>query len=168
MSKRKYNNTRNTLLKPLCVIQKMNIIEIQKGDPLYNKAFELRYLLFFKEHDLPKEVINDEKEDKSIHIAISQKGELIAYARLSELKGKEFQISQMAVSPRHQSQGYGGKLLLKIVQIAKNKGAKSIMLNARTTATGLYKKLGFQEAGKVYNSQSTGIPHIKMIYNENT
>ncbi len=146
----------------------MKINEIQQGDALYEKAFELRYLLFFKDRHLPKEIINDEKEDKSTHIAITQEDELIAYGRLSELNGKEFQISQMAVLPLHQSQGYGEKLLLEIVQIAKNKGAKNIMLNARTTATSFYKKLGFQEVGNVYNSQSTGIPHIKMFYNENT
>ena len=157
-----------SLSKALCVIQKMNISEIKKGEVLYKKAFELRYLLFFKDYNLPKEIINDEKEDKSTHIAISQKDELIAYGRLSKLNGKEFQISQMVVSPIHQSQGYGEKLLLEIVQIAKNKGAKNIMLNARTTATSLYEKLGFQQVGKVYNSQSTGIPHIKMVYNKNT
>jgi len=146
----------------------MNIGEIKKGDALYKKAFELRYLLFFKEQNLPKEIINDEKEDKSTHIAISKEDELIAYGRLSELNSKEFQISQMVVSPLRQSQGYGKKLLLEIIQIAKNKGAKKIMLNARATSTGLYKKLGFHQVGKAYNSQTTGIPHIKMVYNENT
>ncbi len=146
----------------------MNISEIQKGEALYKKAFELRYLLLFKGHNLPKEILNDEKEDKSTHIAISQKNELIAYGRLSELNDKEFQISQMVVSPLYQSQGYGKKLLLQIVQIAKNKGAKNIMLNARTTATSLYEKSGFHPVGKVYSSQCTSIPHIKMVYNKNT
>ena len=40
---------------------------------------------------------------------MTQKNELIAYARLSELKGKEFQISQVVVTPIHQKQGYGKK-----------------------------------------------------------
>ena len=73
----------------------------------------------------------------------------------------------MVVSPSHQHQGYGEKLLLEIMQTAKNKGAKNIMLNARTTAVGFYKKLGFQQVGHVYSSQSTGVPHIKMVYYEN-
>ncbi len=146
----------------------MNIGEIKKSDALYKKAFELRYLFFFKEHALSKSIINDEKEDKSIHVAISQNGELIAYGRLTEIYNKEFQISQMVVSPIYQRRGYGKKLLLEIVQIAKKRGSKNIMLNARTTAIGLYKKLNFQTIGKVYNSKSTGIPHIKMVYNENT
>jgi predicted GNAT family N-acyltransferase len=146
----------------------MNIGEIQKDGTLYKKAFELRYLLFFKDYNLSKEIINDKTEDISTHIAISKERELIAYGRLSELSDKEFQISQMVVSPIHQHQGYGEKLLLEIVQTAKNKGAKNIMLNARTTAVSFYKKSGFQQVGQVYSSQSTGVPHIKMVYHENS
>jgi len=146
----------------------MNIGEIKKGDTLYKKAFELRFLLFFKNHNLPKEIINDEKEDKSTHIAISNKNEIIAYGRLTELNNNEFQISQMVVSPNHQYQGYGKRLLLEIMQIARNKGSKNIILNARNTAASFYKKSGFHQVGQVYNSQSTGVPHTKMVYHENT
>jgi predicted GNAT family N-acyltransferase len=144
----------------------MNIVKIKKGDKLYKKAFELRYLLFFKDHQLAKEIINDNKEDSSTHIAISNKHELIAYARLTELTDKEFQISQMLVSPNHQHQGYGKELLLEIMKIAKYKGATNITLNARTTAICFYKKYGFQKMSEIYNSQSTGVPHIKMVYRE--
>ncbi len=145
----------------------MNIGEIRKGDALYKQAYELRYLLFFKEHSLPKETINDDKENKSTHIAISKGHELIAYGRLSEIQNNEFQISQMVVSPIHQHQGYGEKLLLKIMLTAKDKDANTIMLNARITAVSFYKKFGFQQVGQVYSSQHTGVPHIKMVYHEN-
>jgi predicted GNAT family N-acyltransferase len=147
--------------------QKMNIGEIQKDDNLYKKALELRYSLFFKDHNLPEEILSDDKEDKSLHIAISQEKELIAYGRLFEISSNEFQISQMVVSPRYQSQGYGERLLIEIMRTAKNKGAKKIILNARTTAISLYEKIGFQKVGQIYSSQSTGVPHIKMVYPEN-
>jgi len=144
----------------------MSISEIKKGDKLYKKAFELRYLLFFKDHNLPEEIVNDDKENTSMHIAISNKDELIAYGRLSELNDKEFQISQMVVSPIYQCHGYGNKLLLEIVKIANNKGAKNIMLYARITACEWYKKFGFKSGGDVFNSTRTGVAHIKMIYNK--
>ncbi len=147
--------------------QKMNIGEIQKDDNLYKKALELRYSLFFKDHNLPEEILSDDKEDKSLHIAISQENELIAYGRLFEISSNEFQISQMVVSPRYQSQGYGERLLIEIMRTAKNKGAKKIILNARTTAISLYEKIGFQKVGQIYSSQSTGVAHIKMVYPEN-
>ena len=142
----------------------MNISEIQKDDALYKKALELRYRLFFKEHNLPKEVLDDGKENESTHIAMSHENELVTYGRLSALGNGEFQISQMVVAPTYQSQGYGTKLLLKLIQTAQEKGAKSIVLNARTTAIDLYKKQGFRQVGQVYNSDSTGLAHIKMVH----
>ena len=145
----------------------MDIGEIQQDDILYEKALELRYELFFKKHHLPKEILNDEQEIHSKHIAIFHKKELIAYGRLSALGNGEFQISQMVVSPSYQKQGYGTKLLLKLMEVAKDKEAKAIILKARTTATSFYKKQGFQPKGEVYSSSSTGVPHIKMVYHAN-
>ncbi len=98
------------------------------------KALKLRYFMFFKEHNLSKDSLNDEMEGRSTHIAISQDDELIAYGRLYAHKSEEFQISQMVVSPNYQSQGYGVKLLLGLMRTAKNRGAKTIVLNARTFA----------------------------------
>lgn len=103
-------------------------------------------------------------EEKSTHIAISRKDELIAYGRLSALGSEDFQISQMVVSPSYQGQGYGVKLLLELIRTAESRGAKAIVLIARTTAIGFYVKQGFQQVGQVYSSSSTGIPHIKMVY----
>jgi hypothetical protein len=51
----------------------MKIVKIQKSDALYKKAFDLRYLLFFKEHNLPKEIINDGKEDKIFMLSSHKK-----------------------------------------------------------------------------------------------
>ncbi len=42
----------------------MNIGEIQKDELLYEKALELRYFMFFKEHNLSKDILNDEMEEK--------------------------------------------------------------------------------------------------------
>ncbi len=146
----------------------MYISEIQKDELLYEKALELRYFIFFKEHNLSKDILNDEMEERSTHIAISQDGELIAYGRLFTNNSEEFQISQMVVSPNYQSQGYGVKLLLGLMRTAKNRGAKTIVLDARISAIGFYVKQGFQRVGQVYNSRSTGVPHIKMVHHTNT
>ena len=74
----------------------------------------------------------------------------------------------MVVSPMHQGQGFGTQLLSKLIQIAQKEGANTIMLNARITAVALYQKQGFKEIGKVYNSTSTNVLHIKMVYHANT
>ena len=152
----------------MCAIKVMSINEIQQDNVLYGQVLALRYQLFFKEHNLPWEILNDEKEGNSTHITISHESDFIAYGRLSALGNGEFQISQMVVSPNRQSQGYGTKLLLKLIQVAKSEGAKTIVLNARTSAKSLYMKQGFYSEGLVYDSLSTGAPHIKMVHNTHT
>lgn len=138
--------------------------KIDTKDALYQEARDLRYELFFKAHGLPTSILDDEKEAQSTHVAIVEDGLLVGYGRLSEVEMKVFQISQMVVAPRHQSKGYGTILLKDLIQLALNSGAASIILNARITATGLYEKQGFATQGEVFNSTSTGIPHIKMVY----
>jgi predicted GNAT family N-acyltransferase len=146
----------------------MEPIEIKKDELLYKQALELRYRLFFEEHGLPKSILCDSAEDRSRHFAITRNSDLNGYGRLTKRSHSEFQISQLVVSPRCQSQGLGTSLLKKLIEIAKKDGAKTVVLEARTTAIGLYEKLGFQQVGKVYNSSSTGVPHIKMKYRVQT
>ena len=155
-------------MRALCANQPMSIKEINKGDDLYKQAQKLRYELFFREHGLPWEILNDENERHSTHVVVSHEQNLIAYGRLSKLENREFQISQMVVSPSYQGQGNGTQLLLKLVAMAKSKGAKVISLNSRTTAISLYQNQGFQSVGKVFKSSSTGVPHIKMVHHAST
>lgn len=147
-----------------CMVTSMKINEIKKDSVLYEQALALRYGLFFKEHNLSPDILDDGKENDSTHIAIYIEDQLIAYGRLFQVEQEEFQISQMVVSPKYQSQGYGTTLLIEIVKNAKDKGAKKITLNARITAINLYKKQGFKVIGGVYKSNITGISHIKMAY----
>jgi predicted GNAT family N-acyltransferase len=136
---------------------------ITTEDPIYKKVLSLRYTLFFREHQLPIDILFDEHESNSSHVVITKENCLIAYGRLSDLGEGELKISQVVVEPELQGRGYGKALLKKIIEIARVAGAKSIQLNARTTATKLYSELGFREEGGIYKSKSTNVPHIKMI-----
>lgn len=146
----------------------MKIESIKRDHAIYKKALELRYELFFKGHDLPFNVLFDEKENASYHVAAFSDDDLIAYGRLSNLGRGEFQVSQLVVSPDFQRKGYGSQVLIKLMQLAEVKGAKSISLNARVSATGIYTKQGFKSVGATFKSKTTGIPHIQMVYHANT
>ena len=56
----------------------MNIEEIEIDNPLYEKALDLRYRLFFEEFKLPKSVTADELESFSTHIVIMESEQLLA------------------------------------------------------------------------------------------
>ena len=146
----------------------MNIEEISENQPLYEKAFDLRYALFFKGFDLPRSVTADELEPISTHLAISENEELLAYGRLSRIDSETFRISQIVVPDEYRRKGYATVIVNNLIKIAKCSGARKISLNSQVTVTELYKKIGFQEVGEVYKVKLTGLKHLKIMYEINT
>jgi predicted GNAT family N-acyltransferase len=137
---------------------------IDYGCPFYHRAAQLRYQLFYQEHNIPFDAIFDKTEPQDTHVAIVNlsNDNLIAYGRLAQHCISEYQIFQMVVAPQYQGQGYGTILLETLIGIAMDQGAHSIVLHARVAKTGFYQKLGFTAIGDVFASPTTGIPHVKM------
>lgn len=76
-------------------------------------------------------------------------GEIFAYGILSISAG-EAHLMNLCISPVLQNQGYGQKLMGKLMEIAQQHSAKSLLLEVRpsnTTARELYEKMGFDEVG---------------------
>ncbi|WP_244204743.1 GNAT family N-acetyltransferase [Vibrio rhodolitus] len=141
----------------------MELIQIKDTDKLYQQALDLRYELFFKQPNLPREILFDSLENNSVHIAVACEDNLYAYGRLSEGRPNQFKISQMVVRPDMQGQGLGTQVLTKLTDIARERKAKQIYLNARLHAIKMYENLGFKISGDAFVAQSTGVPHIKMV-----
>ena len=128
----------------------------------FQQACELRYKLFFAQHDLPKSIVTDPKQSDYFHAAIAIDNKVVAYGQLVPHKDKIYHICQMVVMPEYQRQNLGKKILLFLIDIAKQEQAIALTLNARLTAVGFYHKLGFQTHGTSFPSSTTGIPHITM------
>ncbi|MGO3055556.1 GNAT family N-acetyltransferase [Halomonas sp. AOP43-A1-21] len=141
----------------------MELIHLERTDALYKEALDLRYDLFFRALDLPREIMFDGLESSSFHIAAIENDSLCAYGRLSEESHRVFKISQMVVRPNMQGQGLGTRVLTKLTHEALANGAKEIYLNARLHAVSMYEKLGFKGSGQSYIAKITRVPHIKMV-----
>ena len=70
-------------------------------------------------------------------------------------------LERMAIIKSKRNQGFGSKLVYKIIQIAKNKNIKKIIISAQIQALYFYQKNGFIAEGKIY--KEAGIKHIKMV-----
>ncbi|NJM95434.1 MAG: GNAT family N-acetyltransferase [Acaryochloridaceae cyanobacterium CSU_5_19] len=140
------------------------LTRIKQGSPHYDQAAQLRFDLFYREHHIPFESIFDPLENQDIHVAaITYTGDrVISYGRLAQNNPFEFQIHQMVVQPEYQGQGWGTQLLNRLIELAQQKGARIILLNARISKVGFYEKFGFKAVDDVFPSPSTGIPHIRM------
>ena len=126
----------------------------------WKQARKIRHELFFKKHQLPEAIMDDEIELRAIHYAIVDNKEVLAYLRLDEKENNYF-ISQMVVHRNYQNRGLGSKLITQVLERIPN-NFKSIELNARLTAVAFYENLGFEICGDQFNSQSTAVPHFPM------
>ena len=135
---------------------------IQPHSTEYHRACQLRYELFFAEHNLPWDVVFNQCQANDFHAAISIEDRLVAYGQLVPQCDRIYQICQMVVEPSYQRQNLGRKILSFLIEIAKQEGAIALTLNARLTAVGFYQKLGFKTFGTPFPSITTGIPHIAM------
>lgn len=128
----------------------------------YQQACQLRYALFFAEHNLPWSVVQDPRQAKYYHVAILIKDCVIAYGQLVPHNNGIYQICQMVVKLAYQGQNMGKQILLTLIELAKQEHAIALTLDSRLTAVGFYQKLGFQTNGSPFPSSTTGVVHITM------
>ncbi|MEN9326462.1 MAG: hypothetical protein RI943_883 [Bacteroidota bacterium] len=74
---------------------------------------------------------------------------------------KPFQIRGMAVLPTYQKQGIGEALVNEAEKFCTTQKADLIWFNARTTAVGFYKKMGYEIVGSEFEIKEVG-PHFLM------
>ena len=79
---------------------------------------------------------------------------------------KQFQIRGMAVLENHQKKGIGAVLVLHTENLLKTEGKHLIWFNARETAVGFYKKLGYKIIGEQFEITGVGT-HFLMFKLQN-
>ncbi len=137
---------------------------VKYGSNEYHQAVQLRYDLFYHEHNISLESIFEPREKQDLHLVITTNSEnrVLAYGRLGRNSLDEFQIYQMVVVPECQGKGLGKRILQALIEQALELGARRLILNARVTKVKFYQMLGFESVGEVFASSMTGVPHIKM------
>lgn len=141
----------------------MQFVEFGSDSSLYEEVMELRYQTFFKEFELPKSVTPDELEPESIHLALLNDNELLAYGRLSLLHQGVYRISQVIVPEPHRGNGYAMALLNEMVERSRELGASRVDLNAQLSAQKFYERCGFVAIDEPYEVKITGVVHVKMV-----
>ena len=123
--------------------------------------FNFRWEKLRKPLGMPKDTLKDDKEQDSCHlIAVDSDEEVVGTGRLHFNSKQEGQIRYMAVNESIQRKGLGSSIVLELEMMAKKKGAKRMVLNARENAVNFYLSLGYKEL-EPYESD-TDIPHTTM------
>jgi len=133
-------------------------------DKQFEEYYELRWRVLRKPWNQPRGSEKDELEDRAIHIMACDGNKIVGVARLHFNSKEEAQIRYMAVDESYRRRGIGSMMLRRLEEIAREKGASHIVLNARENAVGFYEKNGYKIVKKSYVLFGE-IQHYKMMKN---
>lgn len=119
-------------------------------------AKPIRFEVFVDEQRVPAEIELDEHDARCVHALAFADGEAIGTARLLP----DGHIGRMAVLKAWRGRGAGRALLRALVEEARRRGGREVLLSAQVHALGFYRAEGFEPEGPVY--EEAGIPHQAM------
>ena len=144
--------------------------ELPKGYRLHIKPFselsttelyeilKARFAVFYSEQGCRYQDMDD-IDYSAIHLALHQKGRVIAYARLFKGKGKNiWHIGRMLTTER--GHGFGKYIMSQTIAEAQRQGAKTLVLHAQTHAVRFYEAFKFTTYGDIF--MEADMPHICM------
>lgn len=141
-----------------------SVVSVTVGDwaTLGPDAQTIRSEVFVNEQRIPKELEWDEADAQAVHaVAYNQMGLPVATGRLlpGETAG-EAKIGRMAVNRVLRGGQLGRQVLNALVDTARGRGDRRVVLHAQRSAEGFYDRLGFVREGMPY--EEAGIPHLTM------
>ena len=120
------------------------------------EARRIRFAVFVEEQSVPIELEIDENDANCVHALAFEDETAVGTGRLLP----DGHIGRMAVMKAWRGRGVGAALLYKLIEAARARGDREVMLSAQVHALGFYRAHGFSPEGDVY--QDAGIAHQAM------
>jgi predicted GNAT family N-acyltransferase len=131
-------------------------IELLSWENARSRATPIRFAVFVKEQGVPAEIELDEADAQCVHALAFDGSRVVGTARLLP----DGHIGRMAVLKQFRGKGIGSALLVKLVEAAKLRGERTLVLSAQVHAVAFYRAHGFRPQGEVY--EEAGIAHQDM------
>jgi predicted GNAT family N-acyltransferase len=117
----------------------------------------IRRAVFVVEQGVPEALEWDGIDAHCRHVlAVHASGQAIGTGRLLP----DGHIGRMAVLPQFRGRGVGRALLARLIDIARARGDRVVVLHAQTHAFGFYRAAGFAISSGEF--MGAGIPHVEM------
>jgi predicted GNAT family N-acyltransferase len=121
-------------------------------------AGAVRVAVFVREQGVPLAMEYDEADALSRHVlALGPDGQAIGTGRLLP----DGHVGRLAVLPAWRGKGVGRAMLAHLLEAARLRGQRQLVLNAQTSAAGFYARMGFRPVGAEF--REVGIPHLAMV-----
>ncbi|MEO8753626.1 MAG: GNAT family N-acetyltransferase [Casimicrobiaceae bacterium] len=122
-----------------------------------DKLRAVRLAVFVVEQNIPEELEWDEFDAPSVHVvAEDAQGAPIGCGRLLP----DGHIGRMAVLSDWRGRGVGAALLVRLIELARERGDQRVLLKAQTQAMPFYARYGFAPVGAQF--EEAGIAHWTM------
>jgi predicted GNAT family N-acyltransferase len=131
-------------------------IELMTWEKAGALAAPIRLVVFVEEQGVPAELEMDEMDALCLHALAFDGERAIATGRLLP----DGHIGRMAVLRQFRGKGVGGAVLTKLMEAAKSRGDRDVVLSAQVHALPFYAAYGFTPFGEAY--EEAGIPHRDM------
>ena len=139
------------------------VFEVRSGgwDALGADASALRQSVFVAEQGIPAELELDAADAQALHVvAYNRLGQPLGTGRLLVHAPGVGRIGRMAVLASVREAGIGRPLLDRLVQLARERGDREVILHAQSSAIGFYDRAGFLPRGEAF--EEAGIVHQEM------
>ena len=140
------------------------MIELRVGgwDELGRDAQRIRSSVFIDEQRIPAELEWDAADAGCVHaVAFNRFGVALATGRLLEHAPGVARIGRMATLQAMRGAAIGRAILDALVEAARRRGDREVLLHAQTSAAGFYARAGFTARGAPFDE--VGIAHVEMV-----
>jgi predicted GNAT family N-acyltransferase len=144
----------------------MDITPVQSEDD-WAAARRVREQVFIDEQDCPPDEEWDGHDETSRHVLGRVDGEAVATARWRAVPHGDAIVAKLerfAVLASHRGQGYGTKLVERVLDDARRAGFDTFLIHAQAHLEDWYDDLGFTSTGRTF--EEVGIPHVEMTREE--
>jgi YbgC/YbaW family acyl-CoA thioester hydrolase len=142
--------------------QPMVDVRVGTWDTLGREAGAIRKQVFVEEQGIPAELEWDAADAGCVHaVAFNRLGLPLATGRLLEHEPGISKIGRMAVMASMRGSRVGRAVLDALMQAARERGDRQVLLHAQSSAAGFYRRAGFEPQGAEF--EEAGIPHLAMV-----
>jgi YbgC/YbaW family acyl-CoA thioester hydrolase len=139
------------------------MVDVRVGDwaALGAAAAPIRHAVFTQEQGIDAALDSDGADARAVHaLAVNRFGVALGTGRLIALSPGVSKVGRMAVIATLRGSSVGRQLLGALVQAARARGDREVMLHAQASAVGFYRAHGWQPRGAAF--EEAGIEHQEM------
>lgn len=121
----------------------------------------IRQAVFVDEQRIPADLVVDARDAAALHaVARNRIGQPLAAGRLLPAVDGVGQVGRLATLASMRGVQLGQRVLQALLDAARGRGDRQVMLHAQASAISFYERLGFEPHGPVF--EEAGIPHQEM------